>query len=319
MDDNRIKELCFKYFKGKTNFPEEKEIFFFISGGDRNKTLFRAWEQSWNEARSKNPRIVMSFDNLKGRIEKRKRLRIRRVIYYAAACVAIVLAVGLGVNNYLSREYGKKTTVSTDYRQKDSVTLPDNSIVWLNSATTITYNSGFNKKNRTVTLSGEAFFDVTKNEKLPFVVKIRESRITVKGTKFNVTAYPKEDIVTASLLQGKIDFSNSSVSVSLVPNESLTYDSVSGSIVKWKNDASKSTGWMNGKLDYEDITMSRLLKRLSSIYGIDIQYKPSAAKEKEFSIILNESQSINDILDALSCIIPVTYKTIDGIIIVKDK
>lgn len=319
MDINQIKSQCFRYFDGKSDYNEEKAIYSFLSEGDNNKTYFREWEKEWYDVKSHSFRSTQSFENLKKKIKTRRRNRIILYTTIAAASISFLAVLGLSIKGELFPSSVETITASTKYMERSKVVLPDSSTVWLNSATTLTYDSKYDKKNRNVTLSGEAFFDVRKNEDIPFVVRTGNSSITVKGTKFNVTAYSNEKEITASLLQGRIYFSNPSVSVSLVPDESITYDITSGNVTKQKTDVSKTIRWMDDKLDYEDITMSRLLLRLTALYGIDIQYIPANSEEKEFSILLNASQSVNDILDAVSCIVPINYRTEGATIIVTEK
>lgn len=319
MDINQIKSQCFRYFDGKSDYNEEKAIYSFLSEDDHNKTYFREWEEEWYDVKSHSFRNAQSFENLKKKIKTRRRNRIIMYTSIAAASVAALAVIGLSIKGAFFPSSVETITASTKYMERSKVVLPDSSTVWLNSATTLTYDSKYDKKNRNVTLSGEAFFDVRKNDDIPFVVRTGNSSITVKGTKFNVTAYSNEKETTASLLQGRIDFSNPSISVSLVPDESITYDMTTGNVTKQKTDVSKTVRWLDDKLDYEDITMSRLLLRLTALYGIDIQYIPANSEEKEFSILLNASQSVYDILDAVSCIVPINYRTEGATIIVTEK
>jgi ferric-dicitrate binding protein FerR (iron transport regulator) len=108
--------------------------------------------------------------------------------------------------------------------QKSSLTLPDGSKVWLNSASKLTYTSDYNSKDRNIILDGEAFFDVARNENLPFIVHANGMAVQALGTKFNVKAYSDETEVTAILVEGSVKASAAGVDLLLLPYFVASYD-----------------------------------------------------------------------------------------------
>ena len=105
--------------------------------------------------------------------------------------------------------------------------MPDSSIVWLNSGTTLTYRDNFSEHRREVILNGEAFFKVAHNDKLPFDVCCNDVVISVLGTEFDVNAYPESGKVSVALESGKVVLSHNrieSFNYTLKPGELATYD-----------------------------------------------------------------------------------------------
>lgn len=181
------------------------------------------------------------------------------------------------------------------------------------------HSDSFNREDRKVSLSGEAFFDVTYDEDLPFIVELGGSSITVKGTRFDVAAYSSEEDITAALLEGSIIFRSENAIVDLHPGEVLTYDLKDESILRSQADVDSYAAWINGKPDYPEVTLDKLLDRLSSIYGVDFVYFPEKYREKKFRIILNGDESLSDLLEAISFVAPMEYEMKDGKIYIKER
>ena len=85
------------------------------------------------------------------------------------------------------------------------VTLPDGSNVWLNHSSTLKYPAMFQGDSRTVELTGEGYFEVAHNPKIPFIVKAGEIQVVAHGTTFNIMAYPDEDRIETSLINGSVE------------------------------------------------------------------------------------------------------------------
>lgn len=129
----------------------------------------------------------------------------RRVTAMVAA--AAVLVIGLTVAIYfmmMPNRSGGQLVISAARGERKNVTLPDGSKVRINSGSTLTLASDFNNSSRSITLSGEAYFDVAKNSKIPFVIHTSSMDVKVLGTAFNLRAYPDEANDIAALINGKI-------------------------------------------------------------------------------------------------------------------
>jgi fe2+-dicitrate sensor, membrane component len=132
------------------------------------------------------------------------RLRTRhRWLRFSAAAVVLTFLSTFTVF-HLTKHHGSEQffTVEAPQGTRSHITLYDGTQVWLNAGSTMSYTSDFNNTSRDIHLSGEAYFEVAYNEKLPFRVKARGCTLTVLGTRFNVSAYDEDPTVQAALIEG---------------------------------------------------------------------------------------------------------------------
>ena len=287
--NTELKEKCLRYLRGKSTYEDETFIDQCLS----------------EEHETPTPEQRMAFMKIRGKVKARRWKRvIMKVAVPAAAAMAVIAALSIRL---FMRGEDVVSTYSTAYLETKCIVLPDSSKVWMNSATRLTYDSDFNKKDREVTLSGEAFFDVSKNPSKPFVVRMKDAEITVKGTSFNISAYEGEDGIQAALLTGQIQFQTGKDYIYLSPGEVISYNRLDRSMSKSKKDVNQYCSWLEGKLDCESITLDKLFSRLTSLYGIEINYVPVKYKDKAIRVMLDTHESMDDVLGALSVIVPISW------------
>ena len=314
-----IKDVCFKYFNGISTIDDEKAIYAFISESDDNKALFEQWKSEWKGGTPANHQIF-SFNKIKAEIQTRRKNRIKRVFSYSLAVAAsLAFFITLVLTMRPDSTLPERCIVKTGYNEKQKVVLPDNTVVWINAGSCLTYSEAFVVDQREVSLQGEAYFDVAPMQDVPFVVHLAGSDITVKGTRFNVSAYSKEAEIATSLIEGSIVFTSDKVSVEMIPGEQLVYNVHTEDITKTKIDTRPTISWVNGKLDYASITLPKLLSRLSLLYGVEFRYTPIKYKNRNIRIKLNDSEPIEDVLGAISIILPIDYEIEDDIVTVTEK
>lgn len=155
------------------------------------------------------------------------------------------------------------------------MTLSDGTKVWLNASSTLEYPASFEgKKERRVRLTGEAFFEVSRNEKCPFYVETgNQESVQVLGTSFNINAYPENSKHFTTLVTGKISYQveEGKEPVILSPDQQVSFDCVSGDMKVAQVDASAFAAWKDGWIYFEDETLPDLAKRLSRVYGVEIK------------------------------------------------
>ncbi|MEH6537685.1 MAG: FecR domain-containing protein [Psychroserpens sp.] len=192
------------------------------------------------------------------------------------------------------------------------VTLSDGSIVHLNSGTTLKYPEQFgNETKRNVYLTGEAYFEVTKDEKRPFVVHSNNVAVEVLGTKFNITAYPEDENMHTVLVEGLVSISEKSTKSSntlLAPNYKATWNEKTKSFDIENVDAGAYTAWLYGELVFKDATFSAISKKLERSYNVKIiNNNDSLANQKFTGTIKVKESSIDNILDILKLDTPLKY------------
>ena len=235
-----------------------------------------------------------------------------RSIYYQrflkiAALIIFVLSTSVSSyyiftnNNSNSRLATCETFVPLGSQVK--IILPDGSVAWLNSGSTLKYNNLFGKKDREILLTGEGYFEVTKDKNKPFLVHTNNIEIKVLGTIFNVRSYYDDPTVEVNLLEGKVNVKtmndNSAKTLTLLPNEKMIYNKDNGTMASYKADAAKSAQWTIGKLCFVDASLEDIAKDLERKYDVQIKFETKKIKKEIFSGSLNLNQSLNMILDYL--------------------
>lgn len=164
--------------------------------------------------------------------------------------------------------------------------LPDGSKVWLNAASSIRYPTAFNSKERLVELTGEAWFDIKKNQNIPFRVHFsspskdggdREGMIEVMGTQFNVNAYHDESAIRTTLLEGKIKMVSDKQTAILKPGQQAQIKNTSlgnGQIrVSDDVDTEEAIAWKNGLFYFDNVDIQAIMRQLARWYKVQVVFK----------------------------------------------
>lgn len=180
------------------------------------------------------------------------------------------------------------------------IMLPDSTIVWLNSGSSLKYNQSYGKKDRKVTLVGEGYFEVNEEKSKPFIVNADSLNITVLGTVFNIRAYNEDLNVTVNLIKGSVNVTLTKTEITgshtMKPNEKLVFNKQTKKIELGASDASRSALWTNGKLCFVDATIEQISKDLERKYDVKIQINNEKLKSEIFSGSLNLNLSLKEVL-----------------------
>ena len=163
------------------------------------------------------------------------------------------------------------------------VTLADGTIVWLNSCTRLRYPLDFKGDVREVFLEGEAYFEVAKDAKHPFVVRTADVDVRVLGTRFNLSAYEDDALVSTTLEEGSVEVSTPLGKQVIRPNEQLVFNVKEGKVDCRDVDASVYSAWKDGMFVFEDETLERIMKRLQMWYDVEVFWENPSLKEVTFS------------------------------------
>lgn len=213
------------------------------------------------------------------------------------------------------------TQVSNSDKTSKEVVLPDGSKVTLNTNSTLKYPQKFARKNRTVILDGEAFFDVTKDAKKPFIVKTTTIQIEVLGTRFNVMSFANDAIVETTLFTGKVKISrknpntNKTQSVILSPNHKATFYKPDERFVMDKVDVNTSTAWQKGELVFENEMFDNVIVKLQRWYNVKITLSDDLKNKHRLTMSI-DTESLDETLNIIKKTLPVDYTTANGGVIV---
>lgn len=185
-------------------------------------------------------------------------------------------------------------------------TLPDGTTVWLNAGSKLVFPVQFGSHQRSVSLTGEAYFDVATDKKRPFVVMSKGQKLEVLGTRFNLNAYDDEDVVTTSLLEGSVRIvQNSSealpgsyltTEVLLKPGEKAVNNNKT--IRLSPSDAEEALAWKNGYFRFNDEPIGSIMRKLSRWYDIEVDYEGTLPREG-FNGKISRNNNISEVLNAL--------------------
>ncbi len=197
-----------------------------------------------------------------------------------------------GKDNFTTVAYNTLTTPKSGQYQ---ITLCDGSRVWLNNVSSLRYPTSFQGRNRTVELTGEAYFEIAKEPTKPFFVKVKDQSIEVLGTSFNVMAYAEEGGTQTTLLDGAVRIKGNATAVQLRPNEQARSTLTGGIKILYDVPAGDIVSWKNGFFYFGRASFASVMRQLSRWYDVDVVYE-GKEPEMEFGGKIDRSLSLNELL-----------------------
>ena len=236
----------------------------------------------------------------------------------AAAAAAALFLTGAATSELLT---GKRqgTVLMASSENISSYTLPDGSKVWLNKNSWLTYNQRFGKRTRQVALKGEGYFEVNRDERRPFIVKIQNDLdIKVLGTTFNACNYPSLNKAEVILRSGSVQVSDNgrNESVILKPNQKFTWNEGTAKISSVN--AMNCCRWFEHRLVFDNVKLKDILENLSHKYQTEISLNVGNLADKHMSMTIRD-ESVEDILDILTTLLPIRWRYQGAEIIIENK
>ena len=174
-------------------------------------------------------------------------------------------------------------TLKTPRGGEYTVVLSDGTKVYLNAASELKYPVQFDSKKRQVHLSGEAYFEVAKDECRPFFVQAGDVRIRVLGTSFNVTSYPERERIETTLEQGRIQITNGKEQINVVPGKQVVYNKKNNRFEVKVVDTKLYTSWKDGYYKFDQMTLEEIMETLALWYDLNVFYANAEVKSLEFT------------------------------------
>ena len=190
--------------------------------------------------------------------------------------------------------------------------LPDGTSGWLNSGSNLKFPAKFSGKTREVILSGEAFFDVYHDPQRPFNVSGKNFRVEAHGTSFDVLAYPREQNVRVTLLNGVVKVlsgQNGSMRylTTLSPDQMCTFNSNASEYNVVPVDAKTIAAWTQGKLIFRNVPFTEVVRRINRWYNVNLVIKDDILKSYKYKATF-EDEDINEVLKLLRLSAPIRYR-----------
>lgn len=228
---------------------------------------------------------------------------------WSVAAVAIVLLGLITVTAYWqgSRQIQSNFSdivVEAPLGSKTKLTLPDGSTVWLNAGSKMVYSQGFGVSDRRLAFQGEGYFEVEKNDEMPFLVQTHDVNVTVVGTKFNFRNYPEDEEAVVELLEGKVALENQLKEEAvryLSPNEKMVLHKATGEMDITSTKVKEATLWTENILLFDEDLLPDIVRELERSYHVQIEIENEDLKQTRFYGQFNQlEQNIYEVLDMLS-------------------
>lgn len=275
--------------------------------------------QTFKINESSRPDLKKLFTRLWARIEKntsetKPKTRFLNTFIKIAAAVVIGLFIGIYVSSVKTKHEPVYYAAHSPKGSVSEMLLPDGSIIFLNADSRIKYSIEGEKGIREVFLSGEAWFDVAKNKKKPFVVHTSSYDVNVTGTQFNIKAYESDNEVTTTLEEGQVvirstgDFKLAE-EIILKPNEQAIFNTNSNELAIKPVNTKWFTSWKDNKLIFVNMELKDLVVLLERKYGVDIEVKNRDILALHFDGTL-KNESILEILEVIKKTLHINYKIV---------
>lgn len=334
--ETNIKEIVSKYMQDKCSREELEAALKLFEAPYHNLALRPALYEQWNKTEKGEQKELNEWestyilDEIHGRIhfekENNKRksrfLRLIGTISKIAAILIVGLILGLSVQHLQKSEPFYYTSIAPKGSISQMI-LPDNTMVYLNSGSEIKYVVTNTSGKREVYLNGEAWFDVTKNEKNPFVVNTPFYSVKVLGTRFNVKAYKTDETIATTLEEGSIEILSTESSKLngnrlLKPGQQFIYNQSTGT-VRTKNVSTRLfTSWKENKLIFINMNLKQLFVLLERKYGVDIEVADNIILDYHYDGTI-KNETILEVLDLLKETLPISYRIIGQKVIIQKK
>lgn len=290
------RKTLYRFFENRATLDEEKQIRSWM-----NKSEFNS--QTFMQARKEYDIFLLSSSDT---IRKNKKIPSLKLISIAAAVVLVFIVGGLYLFGFIDRAE-QYNTILVPPGQHINLILSDNSNIWLNANTIFRYPTQFSKKNRTVYLDGEAYLDVSKNERKPFIIKTGKGDIKVTGTSLNVEAYSKYNSFETSLFTGGVDvYMNEAKVASLNPNEKSTLEN-NELIISNIVDTDEYL-WRKGLIVFDNKKLEEILLSLEKYFDIDIQINSKSLPQHTYTGKFRQTDGVDYALRVLQRSIHFKYE-----------
>jgi transmembrane sensor len=250
---------------------------------------------------------IRELDTLRLRNSRLK----RRITLISGIAAAVLLFIMVGSISFIktNKIFQKSFTQNIAPKgQKSQVIMPDGTMAFLNSGTILKYDNSFGKRNRNVELVGEAYFEVSHNKDLPFIIRANEVEIEVVGTKFNVMAYPDEEYIETTVTEGKVNVreTTGTSSLFLTANQRATYHKSTKLLALKDIRTEPSISWKDNVLSFDNENFEDVIKKLERWYNVSIVVEGKDSLEDRFTLTIRH-ESLKEVLDLINRTTPFNY------------
>lgn len=265
-------------------------------------------------------------ENIRQQLNKKIDRSRRLLIFKIGAAAAVVLFV-IGLSNYVAYQEGYKkrncqlVTLENPLGIRSSVVLPDGSKVTLNAGSVLTYPTAFVSAERKVTIEGEAYFEITRDTKHPFLVQAENLQVKVLGTVFNVKAYKEEDCIEVTLVEGAVavGLERESQYIQLNPRQLARFNKTDRTFCKQQVNLNNYTAWKDGRFYFDRLTFRNIATQLERNFNVDIHIDSEKLKSTVFSGDFIRGENLEQILRIMTADKRIHYKIEGDQVYIREK
>ena len=310
---DQLWEELVRYFRGEANRQEMERIGFWRKKSDVNEKALQEFSRIWEAIRETETenhfnvtngwkRFSRFYDHQKQQEKKQKRQkRFLQISKYAAA-VIIGGLLSVGGFNLVFWQHSKivqPLKVEVPNSQRSTLTLFDGTEVVLNSGSQIEYLPDIEEE-RHVRLSGEAYFQVTKDPDHPFVVETKNFSVKVLGTVFNVKSYDSESSPSTLLLEGSVEMKLPGKKPFLLSPSEKASVSHSGKVTIEKvSHTDKDVAWREGKYYFENESLNSISKMLERAFDVKVIFESDGIRHEKYTGSLDVDEHVRDVMQRL--------------------
>ncbi|WP_026955057.1 FecR family protein [Algoriphagus vanfongensis] len=325
------RDLLIKFLNKKCTASEEAQVIEWLSLPGSQEHLDQIMQEAWDTTEPSGEEEVLGkiLRNVHDQAIDFKKPGKGRALSFpwgiAASIFLIAALLFLVVETYRdSEEATEQPQLAVIHRetkpgQKLTLKLPDQSVVILNSNSSLEFDSNYGKEDRRIKVNGEAYFVVSSDPERPFIVDSGDLLTRALGTEFNINT--RNDLEQIALTEGKVlvtleHAQSSEGELVLVPGESATFSRKDPSIQAGKFDTQNLTAWKEGKIRFQREKLKDIFDQLQSWYGVDFQLKPGVQVQRKVSGVFN-NESLENILVGLSFSMGFEFSIQDEQVIIK--
>lgn len=307
----KMKKQIEVYLDGKLSASERVAFLEEVKTNDEIDQWFRQNIENAEDSLSEEVKQRL-LANICPPVELKSKSNVRSiwtVRHIAVACVVMALMLGAGALLWLMpmHQEASMQTICADRGEVLQVVLQDGTHIYLNADSRLVFPGRFTRYNRSVTLIGEAYFDVAKDKHHPFIVDLNGVSVEVLGTRFNVKAYENEPL-QVNLDEGHVLFRGGSKSVDMCAGERLCYDrKTSRSILYHNANTRLASAWKEHRLEVNGMSMHELKTMLERQYAVDINIRDEQCYEYSYSLVVNGNK-LENVLKGMSSVSPICYR-----------
>lgn len=298
---------------GELNSEEETEFSRMIT----DDTLLREFEKAQNihDNLTKTGSIsstdkVNSWTKVENGIKIYQLGWIKTTLKYAAIIALAFIAGNLLKPSATVDQEIRYSEIIVPYGQMSQIQLSDGTKIWLNSGTTLRYPDRFAEKTRSVSIEGEAYFEVAKMKAKPFSVNTSDLKIEVLGTSFNLSAYLEDATTSVTLVDGKVAVQDNAgkTVAQLIPGQMATKNKNETRVGIQTVQTSFFSAWTEGKIFFDDEPLDQIAVKLERWFNVEITFADEKLKSHKFTGTILKNKPVDQIMQALQLLAPIRFK-----------